>query len=173
MNKRPLIITCLSGLLGACSIGNWSLVHRIDVQQGNVISQDALNQLTPGMTRRQVQYIMGSPMIADTFHHNRWDYVYLMEPGHGPVTERHVTLLFQDDKLASISGTMHPQPTSGAPAQEQVTLVVPPENRVPPSLLTRFWRWITFRDTGSPGTDSYGTEGHDTDGPDTDGHDTD
>jgi outer membrane protein assembly factor BamE len=169
MNKRPLIITCFSSLLlCACSIGDWGLVHRIDVQQGNVISQDALNQLTPGMTRRQVQYIMGSPMIADTFHHNRWDYVYLMEPGRGPVTEQHVTLFFQGDKLASITGTMHPQPTPRATAHEQVTLVVPPENRVPPGLLTRFWRWITFRDTGSPDTGGRDTESHDTDGPDTD-----
>jgi outer membrane protein assembly factor BamE len=142
-------------MFGGCSMGDWSLVHRIAVQQGNVISQDALNQLAPGMTRRQVQYVMGSPMITDTFHKNRWDYIYRMQPGEGKVTEQHVTLFFNGDTLSSISGTMHPQKTGqGTPvAHEQVTLVVPPEKRTPPGLLSRFWYWITFRDINKTGTD--------------------
>jgi outer membrane protein assembly factor BamE len=94
------IITCFAVLwLNACSFADWSLVHRIDVQQGNVISQDALNQLKPGMTRRQVQFVIGSPMVSDVFHQDRWDYIYLMQPGRGPVTTEHVTLFFEDDTL--------------------------------------------------------------------------
>jgi outer membrane protein assembly factor BamE len=153
MHKRLLIITCFTGwMLGACSIGDWGLVHRIDVQQGNVISQDALNQLTPGMTRRQVQYVIGSPMVADTFHKDRWDYIYRMETGKGKVSEEHVTLFFHDDTLASISGSMHPQDSNIATtAHEQVTLVVPPEDRTPPGLLSRFWHWITFREIDKTG----------------------
>lgn len=154
MNKRLAIITCFSSLmLCACSMGDWSLVHRIDVQQGNVISQDALNQLTPGMTRRQVQYVIGSPMIADTFHQNRWDYIYRMQTGNGEVTEQHVTLLFDGDTLTSISGSMRPQDIDAqTPAvREQVTLVVPPEERIPPGLLNRFWHWVTFRDIDQSG----------------------
>jgi outer membrane protein assembly factor BamE len=135
--------------LSGCS-KDFHLVHKIDVQQGNVITQDELNLLEPGMTRRQVQYIMGSPMIADVFHQNRWDYMYLMEPGYGKATSEHVTLYFEEDALTRVEGSMHPQeinPDEPAPSR-QVTLVVPPHERVPPGLLTRLWYWITFRKYG-------------------------
>jgi outer membrane protein assembly factor BamE len=150
--KKPLIliITCFTVLwLTACSIADWRLVHRIDVQQGNVISEDALNQLKPGMTRRQVQFVLGSPMIADVFHQDRWDYIYLMQPGSGgEVSKEHVTLFFENDTLARISGSMRPLQAGDdvAPAKQQVTLVVPPQDRVPPGVLSRFWHWATFRD---------------------------
>jgi outer membrane protein assembly factor BamE len=154
MNKPLAIITCFSCLmLCACSMADWSLVHRIDVQQGNVIDQDALNQLTPGMTRRQVQYVIGSPMVADTFHQDRWDYIYRMQTGKGEVSEQHVTLFFKDDTLTSISGSMRPQANDAQtpPVREQVSLVVPPEERIPPGLLNRFWYWITFREIDETG----------------------
>ncbi len=68
MQKLLIIITLIASLwLTACS--KFHLVHKIDVQQGNVITEDKVNLLEPGMTRRQVQFIMGSPMIADVFHH--------------------------------------------------------------------------------------------------------
>jgi outer membrane protein assembly factor BamE len=148
MKKLLIIIAPFACLwLNACSIADWRLVHHIDVQQGNVIDQTALNQLRPGMTRRQVQFLIGSPMVADVFHQDRWDYIYRMQPGTGEVTEEHVTLYFENDALARISGTMHPEESGDGPAtaREQVTLVVPPKERIPPGLLSRFWHWITFR----------------------------
>jgi len=154
MKKLLIIIASFACLwLSACSITDWRIVHRIDVQQGNVIDQKTLDQLQPGMTRRQVQFLIGSPMVADVFHQDRWDYIYRLQPGHGKVEEQHVTLFFDNDVLARISGTMHPETTSdvSAGAHEQVTLVVPPEERIPPGLLTRFWRWITFRKTDETG----------------------
>lgn len=140
--------------LSACSIADWRLVHRIDVQQGNVIDQDMLNQLRPGMTRRQVQFVLGSPMVADVFHQDRWDYIYRMQPGTGELETQHVTLYFDNDVLARTSGTLHPETTPGEPlpSREQVTLVVPPEERIPPGLLNRFWHWITFRKLDADGT---------------------
>ncbi len=149
-----LIITCFAALwLNACSLADWQLVHRIDVQQGNVISQDALNQLKPGMTRRQAQFVAGSPMVADVFHQDRWDYIYLMQTGKGEVSREHVTLFFEDDILVRISGTMRPQTVdeSAAAASKQVTLEVPPQDRAPPGMLNRFWHWITFRDIEDSG----------------------
>jgi outer membrane protein assembly factor BamE len=147
--KKPLIIIALFACLWltACSLADWRLVHRIDVQQGNVIDQKALDQLKPGMTRRQVQFLIGSPIVTDVFHQDRWDYIYRMQPGKGEATEETVTLYFENDALARISGTMHPEATGDgqATAHEQVTLVVPPEERIPPGLLSRFWHWITFR----------------------------
>ena len=151
MKKLLIIITCIASLwLGGCSSPRFHLVHKIDVQQGNVVTQEALNQLKPGMTRRQAQYIMGSPMIADVFHQNRWDFVYLMEPGYGEPTREHVTLYFEADALQRVEGTMHPQDVSTeTPApSHQVTVVVPAQERIPPGLLTRLWYWITFRKPG-------------------------
>ena len=148
MKKLLIIITCFAslGVIG-CS-PSWRLVHKIDVQQGNVITQDEVNQLEPGMSRRQVQFIMGSPMVSDVFHQDRWDYIYRLQPGYGEPRTEHVTLIFQDDSLERISGTLHPDPAGSEATQRprQVTLVVPPEERVPPGLLSRFWHWITFRD---------------------------
>jgi outer membrane protein assembly factor BamE len=80
------------------------LVYRIDVQQGNVIEQDMINKLKPGMDKNQVRYIMGTPLITDPFHSNRWDYVYSMEPGGGERQQRRVTIYFEDEKLAHVDG---------------------------------------------------------------------
>ena len=154
MKKLLIIITCIASLwLGGCSSPRFHLVHKIDVQQGNVVTQEEVNQLKPGMTRRQVQFVIGSPMVADVFHQDRWDYIYLMQPGSGPATRERLTLFFEDDTLTRISGTMRPQQTedSDAPAKQQVTLVVPPQERIPPGLLNRFWHWITFREIDKEG----------------------
>lgn len=86
--------------------GTWKapLVYRIDVQQGNVVDQDMINKLRPGMDKNQVKYVMGTPLIKDPFHNNRWDYIYIMEPGKGERTQRHITLFFENEKLAYIEG---------------------------------------------------------------------
>ena len=149
MKKLLIIMTCIASLsMTACS--RYHLVHKIDVQQGNVITQDEVNLLEPGMNRRQVQYIMGSPMIADVFHQDRWDYVYLLQPGYGEKTEDRVTLFFDNDQLSRITGTLHPDEAgSAAPSRpRQVTLVVPPEERVDPGIFNKIWHWMTFRKVG-------------------------
>jgi len=154
MNVLKIIITLFFCLwLGACSIARSTLVHHVDVQQGNVITQETINQLTPGMSRRQVQFVLGSPMIADVFHQDRWDYIYLMQTGKGATTHKHVTLFFENDTLSRISGTLHPQESdpSTEPPNQQVSLVVPTRERVPPGVFNRFWHWITFRDIDEDG----------------------
>lgn len=82
----------------------WSLGFRLDVQQGNVITQEMLAQLQPGMDKKKVTLIMGAPVIKDTFHSNRWDYVYTFTKGRKQTRSRHVTLIFEDDKLAQVTG---------------------------------------------------------------------
>ena len=153
MKKLLIITTCIASLSTmACS--GVHLVHKIDVQQGNVITQDEVNQLKPGMSRRQVQFIMGSPMVADVFHQDRWDYIYLMEPGYGEAVEERITLFFRDDELSSTSGTLHPEaPVSADSSRPKlVTVVVPPEERVEPGVFNKLWHWMTFRKVGE---DSY------------------
>lgn len=79
-------------------------IHRIDVQQGNVITKDMVDQLKTGMTKRQVLFVMGSPLIEDPFHGNRWDYVFTLQPGDKrKITEyKRVTVLFDKDTVANI-----------------------------------------------------------------------
>jgi len=90
--------------------------------------------------------VAGSPMLSDVFHQDRWDYVYQMKPGRGKRTSEHVSLFFEDDALVRISGTLHPgDAATGESQKEQVTLVVPPKERVPPGILNRLWHWVTFR----------------------------
>ena len=146
MQKLLIIIGVIASLwLTGCS--RWHLVHKIDVQQGNVITQDEVNLLEPGMSRRQVQFVMGSPMIADVFHQDRWDYIYVMWPGYGEPTGVHITLYFEDDLLTGTSGSVQPDAAGrDAPSRpKQVTLVVPPEERIPPGILNKMWHWLTFR----------------------------
>jgi outer membrane protein assembly factor BamE len=157
MRKLLILVSSIATLfLSGCSsdpiVNRLPFVYSISIQQGNVITQDLVDQLRVGMTRRQVQFILGSPLLTDPFHAQRWDYVYLFEPGSDSnvkASEQHLTLLFNDDKVASISGTLEPKPHAEAvqPAQ-QLTVVVPPQDRDGAGILTRLWRWMGFGDQG-------------------------
>jgi outer membrane protein assembly factor BamE len=94
----------LSLLLAACSSVSTPQPYRIDIQQGNVITQEMVAQLKPGLTRDQVKFILGSPLVADMFHTDRWDYVYMLQPGKGEVQRRRLTVIFEDNKLVRLAG---------------------------------------------------------------------
>jgi outer membrane protein assembly factor BamE len=91
-------------------------VSHVPVQQGNVITQAMIDKLKVGMTRRQVAFVMGEPVLRNTFNSDRWDYVHSYQIGQMQFQEIHVTLLFNEDVLASISGDMMPSGVT-APAQ--------------------------------------------------------
>jgi len=97
-------ILLLSLLLAACSSVSTPQPYRIDIQQGNVITQEMVAQLKPGLTRDQVKFILGSPLVADMFHTDRWDYVYMLQPGKGEVQRRRLTVIFEDNKLVRLAG---------------------------------------------------------------------
>ena len=84
------------------------LVYRVDVQQGNVINQDMLAKLKLGMDKKKVRFIMGTPLISDTFHSNRWDYVYTFKKGRDVREQRRITLFFKDGLLAQVDGNINP-----------------------------------------------------------------
>lgn len=73
--------------------------HRIDVQQGNYFDPEAVARLKPGMTRSQVRFLLGTPLIADPFHPDRWDYLFIDRPAGKLKTERRLTLWFDGDRL--------------------------------------------------------------------------
>ncbi len=77
-------------------------VHKIDVQQGNALDADMVDKVEIGMTQEQVQYVLGSPLITDSFHPDRWDYIYLFIPGYGEKERRQLTLIFDRGEVIEI-----------------------------------------------------------------------
>lgn len=132
--RAHLVCTLSAILLGACSTGNIAdpvtdtmaktpFMYKPDIQQGNVISQEQVNKLQPGMTTEQVRYLLGTPMLQDTFHQNRWDYVYTMKRGGSAVEQKRLSLTFADDQLATIEGDFRPDPNSVEEEKETVVSV--------------------------------------------------
>lgn len=127
-----LALSLSAALLGACSAGSMIEMlrpYRMDVRQGNYVSQEMLAQLTPGMTRERVRLIMGSPLLVDAFHQDRWDYVYLFTPGRGEKQERRVALIFEEDKLVRVEGDVvaaSGDARSDTPAVPRVIEIEPP-----------------------------------------------
>lgn len=107
-------------LLAGCQYFQFPGVYKIDIQQGNIVTQEMIDQLKPGMTKRQVRYVMGTPLIEDTFNPNRWDYYYSMAPGKGETTKERISVYFEGDTLTSFSGDYTPKGAKSTPTPEQV-----------------------------------------------------
>jgi outer membrane protein assembly factor BamE len=108
---------CLAGaalLAGGCSqVSQLPAIpaltpYRMDVQQGNVVTQEMVEKLRPGMTPSQVRFILGTPLVVDAFHKDRWDYVYRFSKRGTLQESRRIVIVFQDDKLARIEGDVVP-----------------------------------------------------------------
>ena len=135
MFPRQLAIAIPAVLLAACqSMSMPSLPaiapYRIDIQQGNLVTQDMVAKLQPGMTRSQVRYVLGTPLVTDIFHPDRWDYVYRFEKAGKLVEHRRIVAVFSGDKLLRIEGDVVP---SAAPEKKPVAAMVPsaPANEKP------------------------------------------
>lgn len=85
-------------------------VYKFDIQQGNIIDQTMIDQLKPGMTKSQVRFVMGTPLVADTFNQNRWDYFYSLNPAKGPEVRERMAIFFKGDKLIGLRGDFMPNP---------------------------------------------------------------
>jgi outer membrane protein assembly factor BamE len=116
---RPTLPTLflLAALLAGCN-----LLYKPEIQQGTLLSAEMLANLKPDMTRRQVRLLLGSPPVSDTFHPERWDYVYSVNRAGEKVTPQHLTLYFRNDTLVRAEGDLAPaalvEPANGnaAPA---------------------------------------------------------
>jgi outer membrane protein assembly factor BamE len=103
---RLSVVLALASV-AACSF-HMPRVHKIVIQQGNVITQEMVDRLKPGMTRRQVAFVMGEPVLKNDFTPNRWDYVYSIQlPNQPPETHR-LSLFFEDEVLAYFTGDFAP-----------------------------------------------------------------
>ena len=103
-------------LLAGCMLAP----HKIDIQQGNYVDQAMVAKLKPEMTRSQVRFILGTPLIADAFHPNRWDYVYLTGKANNVQTRHKITVVFDGDKLKRVEGDLVPaDKLSQAPSENR------------------------------------------------------
>ena len=84
-------------------------IYRADIHQGNIIEQEMVNQLKPGMNKRQVRHIMGTPLLVDTFHQERWDYFYSLKQGGETQERKRISLFFTGEKLARLEGDLVPE----------------------------------------------------------------
>ncbi|MET0025063.1 MAG: outer membrane protein assembly factor BamE [Sedimenticola sp.] len=139
---RKLLIYWVSGatLLAGCesaqkvgdaipnALDKMPLIYRMDIQQGNVISQETLNKLQPGMSKSQVRYLMGTPMLIDVFHQDRWDYIYRMQKGKDEPTQERVSLFFKEGRLTRIEGDLRPQPMADPGQVDKETVIEVPDH---------------------------------------------
>ena len=94
--SRFVVVLALTALVAACA-------YRMDIQQGNHLDAETVDQVHEGMTRKQVRFLLGTPMIEDPFHAERWDYVYFLKPGRGRETqEHHFVVYFDGDTVARV-----------------------------------------------------------------------
>lgn len=113
----------LAMLTGCGSVSSFSFpgVYRIDIPQGNIITQEMVDQLRPGLTKRQVNFIMGTPLIRDTFNQDRWDYVYSFQPGGGERAQEVLTVFFENDQMTHFTGDFEQTPENEQFGQAQVS----------------------------------------------------
>lgn len=117
---RLLLLSLVIACTSACGWFGFPGVYRLDIEQGNIVTQEMADQLKPGMTRRQVRFILGTPLVEDTFNPDRWDYLYMKRNGKDVLSESVLTVEFDGDNLEKLSGNFIPDNWSGkrGPARE-------------------------------------------------------
>jgi outer membrane protein assembly factor BamE len=128
MKARLLTVFVTSSLLlTGCSVVNFLTPHKIDIPQGNEITANQVELLRVGMTRAQVRFVLGTPLLTDPFHKDRWDYIF-RDSRAGVVRESHdFKVFFNDNSLVRWEGTYFPDPKAN---QIEKTKPIPPENNL-------------------------------------------
>jgi outer membrane protein assembly factor BamE len=150
--RTPRVLAVAAYLtLASCTtiLTNLPGVYSADVQQGNIIDQVMIDQLRPAMNKRQVLYIMGSPMLVDFFHQKRWDYLYSAQIDGGDRQQKRVSLFFDKDQLLGVQGDFKPSTVPVIKPSEEATVDVPKRD-----LEKTMWEKITGLFFGYDGIDS-------------------
>src|ERR1700678_1813814 len=112
--QRFIATVAVTALASAC-------VYRINIQQGNFLDQAAVNQVKAGMTRSQVRYLLGTPLVSDAFDKERWDYIYYLKKGRSRhVDSRRVTVYFDDEKVAKLDKPSDAEAAAQDASAEQI-----------------------------------------------------
>lgn len=146
MKKSLLPLVIITSLaLNACSLilENLPGVYTIDIKQGNIIDQEMIDQLRPNMSKRQVLYVMGSPMLTDFLHKQRWDYIYSVRSEGESKIEKRVALFFTGDNLSSIEGDFKPNSSNALKPSKETTIDVPPR-QLEQTLYEKIIGWFDF-----------------------------
>lgn len=100
--------------------------YRVDVRQGNYVDQEMVARLKKGMSREQVRFALGTPLVTDVFHADRWDYVYRLRPGRGEPQQRVLSVYFDGDKLDRVAGDVQSgdAPAAAVDAQTERSRVI-------------------------------------------------
>lgn len=114
---RTIVILVLLAAAGCSNVPMLPTLkpYRIDIQQGNYISQDMLVKLKPGMSRSQVRFALGTPLVVDPFRNDRWDYFYMLHKAGALSERRVVTVIFKGDELLRIEGDVVPAASEAKP----------------------------------------------------------
>ena len=120
-DQRPLsfpyaLLIVAVSLLAGCASSGFSLpkipgieAHRMEIQQGNYVTQEMIAKLQPGMTRDQVRFVLGTPLVADAFHADRWDYMFRRQRANSKeIEQRRIVIFFDDGRLSRIQGDVTP-----------------------------------------------------------------
>jgi outer membrane protein assembly factor BamE len=116
---RSRYLIFLATFLAGChfSVPNIVSPYKIDIQQGNYVTQDMVAKLKPGMSRSQVRFALGTPLVTDPFHPDRWDYVYVLEKKGQLIEQRRIVVVFKNEQLVRIEGDVVPaREAESAPA---------------------------------------------------------
>lgn len=99
----------------AAFLGGCISTYRMDIAQGNIVTQEMVDQLRPGMTRSQVRFVLGTPLVTDSFHPDRWDYFYSLRKGDDAQPEtRSLTVIFKNDVMLSVEGDVALKPAGAS-----------------------------------------------------------
>ena len=106
--------------------------YKMDIPQGNIVTQEMVAKLKPGMTPSQVRFILGTPLIMDTFHADRWDYVYRNQKAGKLIEERKLTLFFENDVLYRVGGDVGAETAPLEAAALPAVKAVLPDQKIAP-----------------------------------------
>ena len=145
MKKILIIIFLLLPLFAGCSSWkDFSLVHTPDIEQGNIVTPEMVALLEPGMSKRQVRFALGTPMLIDIFHEQRWDYLYAVKRRNESLEIKQFSLYFDGDSLSRFDGDIEPAENVESSQEKKELLVSVPDYDGDLGILERLWHSLGF-----------------------------
>ena len=134
MNFRLIILLSVVALL----LFGCVRTYRIDIQQGNIVTQEQIEQLKPGMKMTEVRYLLGAPLVEDPFHTKRWDYFHSFRSGETrQVEQQRLTVFFDNGQLTKVEKDFETEPLTSSSSESSVQSQTKPTK---PGFLKRAWR---------------------------------
>jgi outer membrane protein assembly factor BamE len=137
-------ISSIVALTGCSSTSDIPFVYKQDIQQGNTIDQKTVNQLKIGMSKRQVRFVLGTPLLVDLFHEERWDYIFSMKRSRVALERTAISLYFEEGRLSKITGDLQPDPTAPQVDENRELIVSVPDYIDNRGIITKLIHWLGF-----------------------------